>query len=105
MGGLVAVTLAVLSALTVNPLLAVWAVLLHLVVSFIEGHVIAPAFFGRVIGLHPAVVLVALLVGAKAAGIVGVLFAVPTAVVVSAAMHALRDMRTAQPASYEGPLR
>jgi predicted PurR-regulated permease PerM len=84
LGGAVAVFLAMLSALTVQPLLAVWVFVLYLVVTELESHVIAPAFYGRAIGLHPAVVLVALLVGVKAGGVVGVLFAVPVAVVLAA---------------------
>jgi predicted PurR-regulated permease PerM len=84
LGGAVAVFLAMLSALTVQPPLAVWVFVLYLVVTELEAHVIAPAFYGRAIGLHPAAVLVALLIGAKAGGVVGVLFAVPVAVVVAA---------------------
>jgi len=74
LGGAVAVFLAMLSALTVRPILA------------------APAFYGRVIGLHPAVVLVALLVGVKSGGVVGVLFAVPTAVVLAALLGEVRTV-------------
>jgi predicted PurR-regulated permease PerM len=84
LGGTVAVVLAILSALTVRPLLAVWVFVLYLVVVELEAHIIAPAFYGRVIGLHPAVVLLALLAGVKAGGVVGALFAVPVAVVLAA---------------------
>jgi predicted PurR-regulated permease PerM len=92
LGGAVAVFLAVLSALTVRPLLAVWVFVLYLVVTELESHVIAPAFYGRAIGLHPAVVLVALLVGVKAGGVVGVLFAVPVAVVLAALLGEARTV-------------
>jgi predicted PurR-regulated permease PerM len=90
LGGVVAVFLAMLSALTVRPLLAVWVFVLYLVVAELESHVIAPAFYGRAIGLHPAVVLAALLVGVKAGGVVGVLFAVPVAVVLVALLGEAR---------------
>jgi predicted PurR-regulated permease PerM len=83
-GGFIALLLAVLSAITVYPLLALWVLVLHTVVIFVESHFIAPTFYGRVIGLHPAIVLIALVAGAKAAGVVGVLFAVPVAVVLAA---------------------
>jgi predicted PurR-regulated permease PerM len=84
LGGAVALLLALASALTVRPILAVWVFVLYLVVTQLESHVIAPAFYGRVIGLHPAAVLVALLVGVKAGGVLGVLFAIPVAVVFAA---------------------
>ena len=83
-GGFIALLLAVLSAITVYPLLGLWVVVLHVVVVFVESHFIAPTFYGRVIGLHPGIVLIALVAGAKAAGVVGLLFAVPVAVVLAA---------------------
>jgi predicted PurR-regulated permease PerM len=92
LGGAVAVFLAMLSALTVRPLLAVWVFVLYLVVTELESHVIAPAFYGRAIGLHPAVVLVALLVGVKAGGVVGVLLAVPVTVVLAALLGEARTV-------------
>jgi predicted PurR-regulated permease PerM len=86
-GGAIGLLLAVLSAVTVYPLLAVWVILLHVVIVFVESHFVAPTLYGRVIGLHPAIVLTALLAGAKAGGILGVLFAVPVAVVVAAFLN------------------
>jgi predicted PurR-regulated permease PerM len=87
LGGMIALLLAVLSGLTVNPWLVLWVALLYAVVTEIEAHVVAPAFFGRVMGLHPAVVLLALFVGAKVKGILGVFFAVPIAVVLAALLQ------------------
>lgn len=84
LGGAVSLLLAILSALTVSPLLVLWVTLFYAAVVEVEAHIIAPAFYGRVMGLHPAVVLVALLIGAKAKGVIGVLFAVPVAVVMAA---------------------
>ncbi len=83
LGGAVAMSLAVLSALTIDPWLAAWVIIFYLVVVEIESHVIAPALYGRVIGLHPAFILIALLVGAKTLGILGVFLAVPIAVVLT----------------------
>jgi predicted PurR-regulated permease PerM len=97
LGGLVAVLLALMSAFTVRPVLALWVFVLYLVVTQLEAHVIAPAFYGRVIGLHPAVVLVALLVGVKAGGVLGVLFAIPVAVVLAALIAEARVVWWADP--------
>jgi predicted PurR-regulated permease PerM len=87
LGGMIAMLLAVLSALTVNPLLALGVGLFYLIVVEVESHVVSPAFYGRIMGLHPAFVLIALLIGAKIKGILGVLFAVPIAVVLAALLH------------------
>jgi len=80
-GGVVAVLLAILSALTVTPWLAVWVILLWAIVVEVQGHIVAPIFYGRAMHLHPAVILVALLIGVKVKGIMGIFFAIPVAVV------------------------
>jgi predicted PurR-regulated permease PerM len=90
LGGAVAVSLAAVSALTVKPLLALWVILFYIVVVEVESHLVAPTFYGRVIGLHPVVVLLALVVGAKAQGVLGVLFAVPVVVVLGVIVQEAR---------------
>jgi predicted PurR-regulated permease PerM len=90
LGGITATLLAITSALTVNPWLALWVILLYVVVMEIEAHIVAPALYGRVIGLHPALTLIALLIGAKTKGILGVFFAVPILVVLAALLEELR---------------
>jgi predicted PurR-regulated permease PerM len=90
LGGIIAWLLAMFTAITVHPIIALWVTLFYLVVVEIETHVIAPAFYGRVTGIHPAVVLIALVVGAKTKGIIGVLFAVPGAVVLITLLQELR---------------
>lgn len=77
LGGVIALLLATLSALTLYPLLVLWVVIYYLVVIEIESHFVAPALYGRITGIHPAAVLIALLVGAKLGGILGLLFAIP----------------------------
>jgi predicted PurR-regulated permease PerM len=51
---------------------------------------LAPALFGRMVGLHPAAILVALLIGIKSGGIVGVFFAVPVTVVLLTVLDEVR---------------
>jgi predicted PurR-regulated permease PerM len=82
LGGL-AMVLAIISALTVRPILVLWVVLFYVVTTEIKGHFIEPTLYGRAMGLHPAIVLIALVVGLKAGGVIGVLFAVPVTVVLA----------------------
>jgi predicted PurR-regulated permease PerM len=58
-----------------------WVFIFYLAVVEIEAHVLSPTLFGRVTGIHPGVLLVALLIGVKAGGILGLLFTVPVAIV------------------------
>jgi predicted PurR-regulated permease PerM len=93
LGGLVAVLLAVFSALTVDVNLVIWVFVFYIVVAALESHVLAPVLYGRAIGLRSALVLIALIVGAKSEGILGVLFAVPAAVIFSAFLHEVHQLR------------
>lgn len=91
-GGMTAWLLAVFSALTSNPWLALWVTVFYLVVVEVESHIVAPAFYGRVLDIHPALVLMALVVGAKLGGIVGLLFAVPLMVVLTVVVGEVRTL-------------
>lgn len=106
-GGFIALTLAVLSALSVNPWLALWVILLYSVIALAQGHIVAPAFYGRAMHLHPALVLVALLIGAKTGGIVGIFFAVPTTVMLMTLLHEWRTSSSlpAQPVPGTEPIK
>jgi predicted PurR-regulated permease PerM len=73
-GGGLAVVIALVSG---QPLKAVWAALVLLVVQQIDNHLISPNVMGRTVQLHPVVVMLALLVGASFAGLFGMLVIVP----------------------------
>ena len=87
-----------LAILGVGTLLAfenIWLGVKLLAVSVILGqindNVIAPRLIGGVTGLNPAIVVVALLTGAKFAGFLGLILAVPTASFVKKLADALRE--------------
>lgn len=81
-GSLIASVLGILAALNESGGLAVATVLLFSGANLLEGKVLVPHFVGRATGLHPLVVLIALLAGAHMAGIIGALVAVPFAAAV-----------------------
>jgi predicted PurR-regulated permease PerM len=76
-GATVAAVLAVLSALNESLSLALFAAVLMTAAQMIEGKFLAPHFVGKATGLHPLAVLLALLMGAHVAGLIGALVAVP----------------------------
>src|SRR5207245_3231242 len=57
---------AVIYALVVNPISALWVVLLFLGIHQIEGHVVVPNVMGNALRLHPLLVLFGLGAGAGA---------------------------------------
>jgi predicted PurR-regulated permease PerM len=84
LGGAVTLILALVVAGAQSPWLMLWTVVLYTVIVQVEAHVIAPPLIGRVVGLHPLVVVVALFLGAEVLGVVGALLAVPLAVIAQA---------------------
>jgi predicted PurR-regulated permease PerM len=51
---------------------------------FVVSNLIVPRVMARAVGLHPVVVLVAVLIGIKVAGIAGAIFALPFAAIIAA---------------------
>lgn len=68
-----------LVALTQGLLAAVIVVVVLLVYQLLEGHFIQPLVYSRVISLSPFLIILASVIGAELAGIVGVLLAIPVA--------------------------
>jgi predicted PurR-regulated permease PerM len=63
----------------------------YAVCQSLEGFVLTPRIVGQSVGLHPAVVIVALLIGGDLFGFLGLLIAVPGAAVVKVFVDELGD--------------
>jgi predicted PurR-regulated permease PerM len=90
-GVLVATALPVLLALTVSTTTAVVVLILYLVYHQFESHVLVPRIYGRTLGISSLAVLVAVLVGYRVLGILGVLIALPLAAAIPAIERAWRQ--------------
>ena len=75
---------ALVIALTMeNPLGGLWRVaLVYGVVQFIDGNITGPRIVGQSAGLHPLWVMLALAIGGATMGFIGLLLAVPLAILV-----------------------
>jgi predicted PurR-regulated permease PerM len=73
---------AVLVALFVSPITAVWVILLFVALQQLEGHVVAPQLFRISLRINPILVILSLLIGYQLYGIGGALLALPIAAVV-----------------------
>ena len=76
-GPFIAAVPAVFFALIQSPALALAVAVLYIIVQKTEGYFLVPKVMERTVGTSPLLVLVALLVGFKLAGILGLLLAVP----------------------------
>jgi len=77
MGPFISAIPALFFAFVQNPALAIGVAILYLIIQKTEGYILVPTVMKRTIGVSPLVILVAILVGLKLAGIFGVFLAVP----------------------------
>lgn len=73
---------AVLLALRHGPLTPLYVILLFVAVNQIDSTFISPRIVGRHVGLHPLVIILAILAGGRLSGVVGLLAAVPVVALV-----------------------
>ncbi len=76
-GPIVAAIPAVILAFVQSPVLALLVIILYVVVQQIENYLIVPQVMKKTVGLSPIVIIVVMLIGAKLAGILGIILAVP----------------------------
>lgn len=82
-GPIVAGGLATLLALSQSTVLGIWTLVLFIIFQQLEGHVLVPLLMKKLVGLNPVAVILAILIGAKLGGILGILLAVPIAAVIN----------------------
>lgn len=85
---------AILVAATVSPELALVVAGVYAVLQLVEGSVLVPLVMRHAIGISPFLVLVSLLMGGAAGGLVGALIAVPIAASVEIVLARLQARET-----------
>jgi len=73
------------------PLLGLFTVLMAIGVQQFENHIVVPMVMKKVTGLHPILTLIVLVVGGRYVGILGMLFAIPLALVVETIITGLQE--------------
>ena len=76
-GPIVAAVPAILVGLTISPAAAIAVALLYLAIQQLENNLLVPKILGDAVELHPAVLIVALVVGGSLFGIGGAILAAP----------------------------
>jgi predicted PurR-regulated permease PerM len=77
LGTLTSGVICILVALTQGWLIALLVLGYFVAIHILEGYIVAPRVLAKAVGLHPAISIIALLVGAQILGIWGALFAAP----------------------------
>lgn len=86
-GPIIAGVVAVISGLSISPVIGLGAFALAFVVQQIEAHILVPKIMQSATGVHPIVSILSLLVGLKLAGTAGAILAIPTVIVISAVFN------------------
>ncbi len=73
---------AIFVAFNQTPLLALFVLLLYFLIQRMENDFLVPTVMQKAVGLNPLVSIIALLIGGKLGGIVGVLLAIPVVAVI-----------------------
>ena len=71
---------AFLIALSQSFYAGIYVLILFILIQQLENHILVPTFMRLAVGLNPALILIALLIGGKLFGFIGVVLAIPLAV-------------------------
>jgi predicted PurR-regulated permease PerM len=102
---LAAVIVSTVAVIELGWVKGVVVIAFFLVYQQLENHILQPVIYGRTVQLSPLAVLVAVLIGAELAGILGALAAIPVAGIVQAVFRELLRYRRESivPLSAEAP--
>lgn len=82
-GPVLAAIPAIFFAFTISPLRALAVLIFFWVMQVMENNLLVPKVMQKAVGLNPLVSIISILVGAKLAGVVGALLAIPVATAVT----------------------
>lgn len=102
-GGSVGIVLVTVLVMLQNFTLGLKVLMACLIVQQIIENAISPRILGSVTGLNPVWIFVSILTGARVGGLLGVIVAVPIAVVIKSALVAIRTSRITQERSSQTP--
>jgi len=80
-GPIISAVPAIFLTLLYSPFKALLVFILFILIQQFENHILVPKVMQKSVGLHPIIVIVAMLVGAKLGGIMGALVSLPLATV------------------------
>lgn len=72
---------AILLGFTVSPAAGIAAILLYVIIQQLENNFLVPRIVGESVGIHPAILTVALIVMGQAFGLIGVILSAPLAAI------------------------
>jgi predicted PurR-regulated permease PerM len=96
-GATLGAVVAALGGFSVSTTAGIVVVVFFVVYQQVENHLLQPVVFARTVRLNPLTVLIAILVGAELAGILGALLAIPVAGMIQVIVRDIWDERRGRP--------
>ncbi|MGX1430139.1 putative PurR-regulated permease PerM [Cytobacillus horneckiae] len=90
-GPIIGAVPAIIIAFTMSIKMVVIAIIIILVLQFIEGNILSPFIVGKSLHMHPLIIMLALLAGGEAGGIIGLILAVPILAVIKVTLLHARN--------------
>ena len=96
-GATIGAAVGVLAAFVHSVPAGIAVIIFFVVYQQLENHLLQPVIYARTVKLNPLTVIIAILVAAELAGIVGALLAIPVASMIQVIMRDMWDHRTGRP--------
>ena len=98
LGPVLAALPAILVAFIDSPLKALFVFIIFVIIQQVENHILVPKIMQKAVGLNPLISILALLIGARLGGVMGVILAIPitTAIIVIISEIFTKDIKTDQ---------
>lgn len=77
LGPTIAISPAIIIALTTSPFMVIKLIIVWTLVQFIEGHFISPNVMGKTLRIHPLTIIFVLLSAGNLLGVIGVILGIP----------------------------
>ena len=66
-------------------------IVIYVAVQQLENNLLVPTIMKKAVGINPAIIIIAVLIGAELAGILGIILAVPMAAVISIILRVWKE--------------
>ncbi len=90
---LVSIPITLMALLAHGPAVAILVLVSYIVIQQLQSYILTPRIMGKVVGLHPLVIFVAMITGFTLAGIIGAILAVPSLVLAKIGYKFYKDLQ------------
>ena len=95
-GPIIAAIPALAIALTISPWKALIVLIIYVSTQQLENNLLFPTIMRKSVGINPVIIIIAILIGAELAGVLGIILAVPMAAVISIVLRVWKEQTMGQ---------